>query len=283
MKKHLRLYAIIGVVLLVLIAGYFVFVNHNKKLSEGALVAYEAKLAACKAYPNNSTQKIIATSRLFIYLPKDIYPNQSSLLAFKTASGTATAGSVSNAGSAGQSYGATADCWASYYEFDGAGEVDLVATSSVAGVPDYLVHFAVKTNVMDAGQSITYTNSQYGFTFTLPASWQGYSIATTTWTGYAPCLSGDCTTETGSQILIRNPQWTSENNWQPIPIMVFTLDQWNALLQEKFSVSPAPVNPSELGHNANYVFALPARYDYAETEGWQEVDAIMTSSPLHAF
>ena len=274
---------IVLIILLAVGAGCFAFVNHNKKLSEGALATYEAKLAACKAYPNNSTQNIVTTSRLFIYLPKDIYPNQSSLLAFKTASGTATAGWISNAGLAGQSYGATADCWASYYEFDGVGEVDLVATSSVAGVPDYLVHFTVKTNVMDAGQSITYTNSQYGFTFTLPASWQGYSIATTAWTGYATCPSGDCTTETGMQILIRNPQWTSENNWSPIPIMVFTLDQWNALSQGKFSVSAAPFNPSELGHNANYVFALPARYDYAETEGWQEVDAIMQSNPLHAF
>lgn len=272
---------IVLIIILASVAGYFVFIQYHREkvISEQTLAAYNSELAACGAYPNNSTQSVIETGREAINLPKDIYSPPDNQLTFTTASGTATAGWISNAGAAGESYGATATCWSYYYKFDGEGTVDLTATSAIKGMPDYLVHFVVAP--VYAGQSITYTNSQYGFTFTLPASWQGYSIATTTWTGWANCPSGDCTTGTGMQILIRNPQWTSENNWAPIPIMVFTLDQWNALLQGKLLVSAAPFPPSELGHNANYVFALPARYDAAETEGWQEVEAIMASNPLH--
>ena len=272
------------IVVLAVVAGYFAFIQYHreKAISEQTLATYNGELASCGAYPNNSTQSVIETGRSAINLPKDIYSPPDNKLTFTTASGTAMAGWISNAGPAGESYGATATCWSYYYEFDGDGIVNLTATSTVKGMPDYLVHFVVAP--VYAGQSITYTNSQYGFTFTLPASWQGYSIATTTWTGWVICpSSGHCATETGMQILIRNPQWTSKNNWQPIPIMVFTLDQWNAISQGKLSVSAAPVNPSELGHNANYVFALPARYDFAETEGWQEVEAIMASNPLHAF
>lgn len=136
---------------------------------------------------------------------------------------------------------------------------------------------------MDVGQTITYTNRQYGFTFTLPASWQGYSIATTTWTGWVSCPSGDCTAATGTEVLIRNPQWTAQNPWQDIPIMVFTTNEWSAVTSEALTVSAAPFNPAKLGQNARYVFALPARYNFALREGWQEVDMIMQSKPLHAF
>jgi hypothetical protein len=32
---------------------------------------------------------------------------------------------------------------------------------------------------------VVYNNKQYGFSFTLPASWKGYTIQTTTWQGSA--------------------------------------------------------------------------------------------------
>jgi len=37
----------------------------------------------------------------------------------------------------------------------------------------------------------------------------------------------------------------------------------DSLQQEKFHIGAAPINPSELGRNTKYVFALPARYNYA--------------------
>ena len=242
-----------------------------------------AKLASCKAFPNDSKQKVLETTRLTIKLPKGVYPGQEgNRLEFKTVNGTATAGWISNAGPMGKSYGATADCWSYYYEFDGNGEVDLTTTSSIKGIPDYLVRFIVRP--LYGNQIIFYRNDQYGFTFKLPETWQRYSILTQQWTGYTTGgLHGDVNTEKGPQIIIRNPKWTSKNNWQPIPIMVFTLNQWKALQQMKFSVSAAPVFPTELGRNARYVFALPARYNYALTTGWEEVEKILKGKPLNAF
>ncbi len=35
--------------------------------------------------------------------------------------------------------------------------------------------------------------------------------------------------------------------YQDIPVMVFTLSQWNDLLAEKFHIGAAPVGPSEFG------------------------------------
>jgi hypothetical protein len=64
--------------------------------------------------------------------------------------------------------------------------------------------------------------------------------------------------------------------------MVFTLDQWNSLEHDKFHIGAAPVGPSELGRNNRYVFALPARYNFAFPEGYEEVEKIMESKPLEA-
>lgn len=131
--------------------------------------------------------------------------------------------------------------------------------------------------------SIEYTNTEYGFHFLLPRSWKGYSIITDTWKGYAPGASGDAIVAEGPLISIRHPAWTQAEPRQDIPIMIFTIAQWNSLQQEKFHIGAAPIGPSELGRNATYVFALPARYNYAFPIGYEEVDAILQGKPLQAF
>lgn len=144
---------------------------------------------------------------------------------------------------------------------------------------------AVQTPVSTG--SISYTNDAYGFTFSLPADWQGYTIVTSTWngTGDEACPASGCAPVTGPEILIRNPQWTKANPWQDIPILIFTHSEWDAIATTSptLIVSAAPFPPSELGENANYVFALPPRYDYAYPNGWQEVESIIAHNPLHAF
>jgi hypothetical protein len=125
---------------------------------------------------------------------------------------------------------------------------------------------------------VTYVNSQYGFTFSLPADWQGYSIVTSTWTGYVtPQVHGPI-------ISIRNPAWTAAVPTQDIPIMIFTPSQWMAVSTgtNPMPVSAAPIAPSELGANSQYVFALPARYNYAYPADWQEVQTILAGNPLTA-
>jgi len=128
--------------------------------------------------------------------------------------------------------------------------------------------------------SLTYTNTDYGFTFTLPADWQGYTIVKSTWQGNP--LSG-ATAPSGPKLLIRNPHWTASAHYEDIPILVFTVSQWNSYLAENFSVSAAPVKASELARNNTYVFALPPRWDYDYSLGYKEADDIVTGSPLHAF
>lgn len=126
---------------------------------------------------------------------------------------------------------------------------------------------------------IVYKNTQYGFDFKLPKDWEGYSVVSDTWQGYA---IGDASKilATGPKLLIRSPKWTSTVPTQDIPIMVFTIDQWNALQKEEFAVSAAPIGPSELGRNSKYVFALPARYNFSFLPGYKEVEDILSGKPL---
>jgi len=131
-------------------------------------------------------------------------------------------------------------------------------------------------------ETIEYINNQYGFSFSLPQDWKNFSTVTTTWEGEAIGPQGNYPVEHGPIISLRNPNWTAQNPYQDIPIMVFTLTQWDAMQRDEFHIGAAPVNPSELGRNEQYVFALPARYNYAFPTGWEEVQSILDGHPLHA-
>ena len=114
-------------------------------------------------------------------------------------------------------------------------------------------------------------------------SWKGYTIVDSKWEGSSVDSSGqNKTTETGPEIKIRHPEWTEQNPREDIPIMIFTLAQWNDLQADKFHIGAAPINPSELARNSQYVFALPARYNFDFLTGYEEVDAILKTNPLHA-
>ncbi|RAP78467.1 hypothetical protein [Paenibacillus montanisoli] len=123
-----------------------------------------------------------------------------------------------------------------------------------------------------------YENTQYGFRFTLPDSWKGYTIVTDKWNGQD--ATDGKVAESGASIGIRHPEWTADKPRQDIPIYVFTIDQWNALQQEKFFIGAAPMGPSELTRNDKYVFALPARYNFAYLDGYQEVEDILKDNPI---
>lgn len=127
---------------------------------------------------------------------------------------------------------------------------------------------------------LEYKNIEYGFTFSLPSSWNGYSVLYTKWEG---TLLDSVSSKkiTGPKILIRNKLWTAEKPFQDIPIMIFTPAQWTLVQNEKISLGAAPIGPSELGRNSKYIFALPARYNYAFPTGYEEVNWIIDSKPLH--
>ncbi len=136
------------------------------------------------------------------------------------------------------------------------------------------------TATKQAGTLIEYRNAQYGFCFSLPEGWRGYSIVPDQWRGDTSGPNGDLTVQRGPIISIRHPRWTSADPRQDIPIMVFTLAQWRSLQHERFIVSAAPIGPSELGRNRRYVFSLPPRYNYAFPTGYEEVQEILSSKPL---
>ena len=131
-------------------------------------------------------------------------------------------------------------------------------------------------------EAVVYNNTKYGFHFNLPASWKGYTIVEDKWQGTAISDNTDGLDLTGPQLLIRSPKWTEKDPYQDIPIMVFTKKQWTALATGEYAVGAAPMAPSELGENSKYVFALPARYNYAFPTGYEEVEKILQDNPLEA-
>ncbi len=126
---------------------------------------------------------------------------------------------------------------------------------------------------------IEYRNTDYGFAINLPSSWKGYSIINEEWKGYRYVEGkGDVVVERGPLFKVRHPEWTEANPRQDIPVMVFTPEQWAGINKESFHIGAAPIGPSGLGKNSKYVFALPARYNYAFSLGYEEVDQIIKNS-----
>lgn len=126
-------------------------------------------------------------------------------------------------------------------------------------------------------ETIVYENTEYGFTFALPASWGDYQIVTDSWEGVTPDQQP---VENGPILSIRHPEWSEEKPKQDIPIIIFTLDQWASLEKDEFHIGAAPVGPTMLGQNDQYVFALPARYNFAFPDGYEEVEKILEGKPL---
>ena len=86
--------------------------------------------------------------------------------------------------------------------------------------------------------------------------------------------------ENGPMIIIRNPLSTDQDPHQDIPIMIFTYAQWKLVQDDNLIVSAASFGPGELSRNAQYVFALPPRYNYGFETGWEDVNSILQHNPF---
>ncbi len=129
-------------------------------------------------------------------------------------------------------------------------------------------------------RTIKYRDRKYGFSFTLPESWEGYRVLWSEWHGSVLATNGGVAhVLRGPQLRIRHPKWTQQNPREDMPIMIFTIAQWN----EGPIVSAAPFGPSEIGRNRKYVFAVPPRWDYDFADGWEEAQTILTADSLHTF
>ncbi|WFA07780.1 hypothetical protein [Tissierella sp. Yu-01] len=118
-----------------------------------------------------------------------------------------------------------------------------------------------------------YGNIEYGFRLKLPLSWEEHSVFDEEW------VSNDGS-QTGVINNIRHPEWTEENPRQDIPIMIFNHEQWELIEKGELNIGAAPISPKYLGENDEYVFALPARYNFSFPTGYEEVEDIMESNPL---
>lgn len=98
--------------------------------------------SGCKSKLNNSVQNVVPTTRMFINVPKDLYPKELFQYA-ATVKGNASMGYISNGGLPGFAMGGSPECWSTYVEFDGEGEIDLRIPSTLIGVPDYYVRFVL--------------------------------------------------------------------------------------------------------------------------------------------
>ena len=128
--------------------------------------------------------------------------------------------------------------------------------------------------------TIEYRNGEYGFSFTLPESWKGYRVVWSEWGGSVLTTNGEVAHDLrGPKLLIRHPKWTQDTPHEDIPIMIYTIAQWN----ESPIVSAAPFDPGELGRNSKYVFAVPPRWDYDFSEGYAEAEKILSPTALHTF
>lgn len=103
----------------------------------------------------------------------------------------------------------------------------------------------------------TYRNTDYGFEIKFPDSWKGFEVVKSTWEGNL--IDGN-KKYSGVLVILKNPSLASEYNFQGIPIMVITPDDWKLIDGGKVAVSAAPIGPSKVGQNAKYVFATPPRY-----------------------
>lgn len=130
---------------------------------------------------------------------------------------------------------------------------------------------------------VIYANTEYGFSFSLPTGWSGYTILNDQWMSNPPSDKRAQMTERGPLITIRHPRWTQKAPRQDIPIMIFTTKQWNGFADGKFYIGAAPIAPRELGRNEKYVFTIPARYNFAFPIGYEQVNDIIDSKPLCTF
>lgn len=131
--------------------------------------------------------------------------------------------------------------------------------------------------------SVQYRNEEFGLLVRLPETWEGFTVVMESWE--ARSITDDEVVASGPVIMLRHPQWTAQVPRQDVPIMLFTDGQWRHVgaPDGDWSVGAAPIPPSPLASNSRFVFALPARYNYAFPEGWQEVDALIQGGAVSAF
>lgn len=131
------------------------------------------RLVQCGSIPNGASLTVVQTTRVFINLPKDFYPN----IKLNVISRGATAASVSNGGTYGHAVGAQGkpNCWSYYLDFEltpnnktQSGTVDISSKNAFKNVSNYLIHFKVVVNPPDATKQMPGNGNVHGQVFLGP-------------------------------------------------------------------------------------------------------------------
>jgi len=125
-----------------------------------------------------------------------------------------------------------------------------------------------------SGLPLRYYNSQYDFTFFLPASWRGYSVLIQQWNA---SQTDSTMPEHGPVIVIRHPQWKINDIYQDIPVRVFTRSQWEADRHGKFAIDAGGFE-EEIEHNREFVFVISSRFNTEELKASKEADDVVTQN-----
>lgn len=157
----------------------------------------------------------------------------------------------------------------------------LILVGSYLVLADYHGWWPYHSAFIDISGQPIYRNEQYGFQIELPESWRDFTIITDHREVYN-VASGDIHSSIPT-IAIRHPLWTPDIPRQDIPIDIYAPEQWEGVNSGQYSVGAAPIPPSELARNSQYVFALPARYNYAFPTGFEEVQSIIDSGAVISF
>lgn len=137
-----------------------------------------------------------------------------------------------------------------------------------------IYYFSTKGGIVIKGE--VYRNEQYGFKMTFPDSWKGYTITEDIWKGWPTTTGSGLENEyEGTKIIFQNPRWTPKENWQSIPIMVFTPEVWKLVAEGKLRVSSMLDLPEKIGENKDLFFATPPRWTFDVDFGVEEAIAIV--------
>ena len=114
-----------------------------------------------------------------------------------------------------------------------------------------------------ATTTLLYENTDFGFSLTLPRSWDGYKVATGT-------------VQYGRTITITPPSSIDEGTREFVPVLIYPIDKWTEWEKNNFEDYPtaAPIGPTERARNKDYVFATAPRYNFgfgADTKVVEEI------------
>lgn len=133
-----------------------------------------------------------------------------------------------------------------------------------------------------------YVNNLFGFVIGLPESWKGYAVnhikediydvtglPADAGNGQGKTTINNGVVDSFQLVEIHHPLETAKNPREDMPVMVFTHEQWANIQKGEWSVGAAPIPPTILGQNSQWIMALPARYNYDFKPGWEEVDELV--------